>query len=316
MGSVRSEAAGGGYPSALLSRSHTLGSSHWLTDAAWLGGLMVAAGAAWRGLAAHHPAVRLLATGYLAVEGLFYLWSKLRLRHVSKLWEIVPDSSRLPIHFERFLQLRDVFCIREFLSGWFMGAPVETILRGNAEEFVAYGFHCRLLHQLSEPEQANIRGFLDDVERAWGFRFAPGYDPHLPFMCHLWEPLRAYHKPLVLFALTELAARTAHVLMWLMGFRPGHEGGFSCWHAPPLSPTPPGAATLSPPMSPVGARRPPGLSLRRHSTSEAVAGVVHHAAEHALDATLTVTSAAAAVVAAQHPHGGPAPLSPDRKSVV
>lgn len=78
MGSVRSEAAGGGYPSALLSRSHTLGSSHWLTDAAWLGGLMVAAGAAWRGLAAHHPAVRLLATGYLAVEGLFYLWSKLR----------------------------------------------------------------------------------------------------------------------------------------------------------------------------------------------------------------------------------------------
>lgn len=125
---------------------------------------------------------------------------------------------------------------------------------------------------------------------------------------------RAYHKPLVLFALTELAARTAHVLMWLMGFRPGHEGGFSCWHAPPLSPTPPGAATLSPPMSPVGARRPPGLSLRRHSTSEAVAGVVHHAAEHALDATLTVTSAAAAVVAAQHPHGGPAPLSPRPQS--
>ena len=37
---------------------------------------------------------------------------------MSKLWEIVPDSSRLPIHFERFLQLRDVFCIREFLSGW------------------------------------------------------------------------------------------------------------------------------------------------------------------------------------------------------
>lgn len=54
----------------------------------------------------------------------------------------------------------------------------------------ACGCGLQLLHQLSEPEQANIRGFLDDVERAWGFRFAPGYDPHLPFMCHLWEPLR------------------------------------------------------------------------------------------------------------------------------
>jgi hypothetical protein len=29
-----------------------------------------------------------------------------------------PDTSRLQLQFERFLQLRDVFCIRQFLSGW------------------------------------------------------------------------------------------------------------------------------------------------------------------------------------------------------
>lgn len=32
---------------------------------------------------------------------------------------------------------------REYLTGWFQGAPFESIKRGNIEEFVIYGFWYR-----------------------------------------------------------------------------------------------------------------------------------------------------------------------------
>jgi hypothetical protein len=48
----------------------------------------------------------------------------------------------------------------------------------------------QLLHQLSTGEQAAVRRFVDRVEAAWGVRFAPGFDPGLRFMAHVWEPLR------------------------------------------------------------------------------------------------------------------------------
>lgn len=44
-----------------------------------------------------------------------------------------------------------------------MGAPADSIRRGNVEEFVAYGFHCRLLGQLNEAQRAQIERFVDDV---------------------------------------------------------------------------------------------------------------------------------------------------------
>ena len=137
---------------------------------------------------------------------------------------------------------------------------------------------------------------------------------------------RAYHKPLLLFLLTEAAARAAQLLLLLMGFRPAWQGRFTYWHAPPLAGSAAagggadkaaGEGPLSPlsprPLSPLS----PASRLRRRSTAgEAVgaavhhaADAVHHAAEHALHDILTVTSAAAAAVAAQHPHGPP-PLSP------
>lgn len=102
--------------------------------------------------------------------------------------------------------------------------------------------------------------------------------------------------------------------MLLMGFRPARQHGFTYWHSRPRSPAAldsaaAAAAALSPPMSPVLRRRSTGDTGAAQAAHKAP-GAVHQAAEQALDATLSVTSAAAAVVAAQHPHGGPSPLSP------
>lgn len=72
---------GSGYAASLLEPGqpgHALtGGRALLVDALWLGGLSVAGAVAWRLLAAH-PTARLLAAGYLAAEGLFYLYGKWR----------------------------------------------------------------------------------------------------------------------------------------------------------------------------------------------------------------------------------------------
>jgi hypothetical protein len=78
MQSTVGEAGGAvGYGATLLSRGQALPAGGWVADASWLGGLSAAAGVAWRLLAAH-PKLRLFVTGYIAVEGLFYGWSKQR----------------------------------------------------------------------------------------------------------------------------------------------------------------------------------------------------------------------------------------------
>ena len=74
---------------------------------------------------------------------------------------------------QRFLELHSVFELRDFLQGWFFGAPFETIRRENVkvracgqldslytlpvqltlscllQELIAYGFHTRRLDQLN-----------------------------------------------------------------------------------------------------------------------------------------------------------------------
>ena len=48
--------------------------------------------------------------------------------------------------------------LQEFLSGWFLGAPFESIRRGNALAFAAYAFYGRSLQQLPlqvRPDRAS-----------------------------------------------------------------------------------------------------------------------------------------------------------------
>jgi len=40
----------------------------------------------------------------------------------------VPDVSEIPAVKERFLQLHGVIDLRDFMSGWFHGAPFEVVL--------------------------------------------------------------------------------------------------------------------------------------------------------------------------------------------
>ena len=51
----------------------------------------------------------------------------------------------------RMLELGSIFGIQDFLSGWFHGVPFDQILRGNVLDFIAYGFYCKRVENLT-PE--------------------------------------------------------------------------------------------------------------------------------------------------------------------
>ena len=48
---------------------------------------------------------------------------------------------------QRFLSLASFMPV-DFLTGWFMGAPLDSICRRNVEDFIAYGFYCRTYGEL------------------------------------------------------------------------------------------------------------------------------------------------------------------------
>ena len=49
----------------------------------------------------------------------------------------------------RFLSLSAFMEVEDFARGWFCGAELEEIKRGNAEAFVAYSMYCRRKEELS-----------------------------------------------------------------------------------------------------------------------------------------------------------------------
>ena len=68
---------------------------------------------------------------------------------VNAVVEVPLDRQAVRKATQRFVGLHNVFELRDFLSGWFLGAPFESIKRGNVLELVAYGFYSRRLDQLT-----------------------------------------------------------------------------------------------------------------------------------------------------------------------
>ncbi|CAL5226232.1 g9076 [Coccomyxa viridis] len=133
---------------------------------------------------------------------------------------------------QRFLNLQLVFPLEDFLRGWFLGAPFESILRNNVEEFVAYAFYCRRWSELERKEADQVARFTTQCEKTWNVRFQQGNNPHINFMAHLWEPLKVCHKPVIVHLFSEVAGATNCVWMLALGFRKQCYEGTNYWTLP------------------------------------------------------------------------------------
>ena len=71
-----------------------------------------------------------------------------RYRIINQLVDFRYEPARVAEVKRRFLRLDKCIPLEGFLTGWFLGSPVEAIRRGNVEDFVAYGFYSRYMHEL------------------------------------------------------------------------------------------------------------------------------------------------------------------------
>lgn len=121
--------------------------------------LAAAVAASWLG-----SALKLLATharwtdvllAYLSLELTFFAWQYRRYRIAN---QVVHDPPNLPPGLDRTVTITDYLLshdvpLQEFVEGWFHGAPLEQIKRGNMIEFLAYGIFYTQYLALSGEEQ-------------------------------------------------------------------------------------------------------------------------------------------------------------------
>lgn len=166
---------------------------------------------------------------YGALEFAFQAWQQQRYAMCNLMSEDVPDAERIPLIKKRFMALHGVIDIRDFLSGWFHGAPFEDLRHGNIQDFVAYGFYCSAYRALPILQRQATDSFIEEVSATWDVSFPEGFNPAVAPMTHLWEPLRVGFKPLVVHLASEACGTLTRLLLHLQGYTRLKHDGFAFW---------------------------------------------------------------------------------------
>ncbi len=79
-----------------------------------------------------------------------------------------------------------------------------------------------LIHDLVSEimqEADQVAQFTTQCEKTWNVKFQQGNNPQISFMAPLWEPLRVFHKPVIVHLFSEVARATNSLWMLALGFR-------------------------------------------------------------------------------------------------
>lgn len=146
---------------------------------------------------------------------------------------------------KRFLSLRTVISLPEFLSGWFHSKQYQLITHSDVERFFAYALYGRTLSSLSHQDYQTVSNYVSLCEVTWNATLPSGDFVHLPFMAHTLEPLQVVHKPLAVHLASEAAGWVVSLYLWCGGFVGHHHQGLPYWIHKPL---PTAAAAHKPPV--------------------------------------------------------------------
>jgi len=169
---------------------------------------------------------------WLPVELAYYLLNRSRYGTVNCQVEVPIVVEELRKVKDRFLTLSAFMSLEDFASGWFLGATLDEVKRGNAEAFVAYSMYCRRKEDLSEEMQREVEDFVRQVESRWHHSLEDGTNPDIQFMAHLWEPLRTLHTPLFIHLVSECMSVLSMLALALLGFQRHRCQGVVYWLKP------------------------------------------------------------------------------------
>jgi hypothetical protein len=123
---------------------------------------------------------------WLAMEMLFLFYAAWRHHSMSaNLSKPPPYPLGRKRLFSRILNCMLVHKVdfKEFISGWFLGAPFEQIRHGNLEEFFAWAFFATSPDKINVQEELEVKGMISDMCGALHIDFPPGFTPGM-FVCY------------------------------------------------------------------------------------------------------------------------------------
>lgn len=107
-----------------------------------------------------------------------------------------------------------------FLSGWFVGADVSELRRGNMVVFLAWTMYAKEWSATDAEERKDIMDTVKVVEGKLGFRLGPGFNPQVTSIRHTLDPVVPFsHRPLVLYAVLGFFRAVVRAGLNLCGFR-------------------------------------------------------------------------------------------------
>lgn len=152
--------------------------------------------------------------------------------------EMRMDPEELIMNVLDDLQSLPDYGVEDFLAGWFLGAPLEDVKRGNAAEFLAWAMYNVEVASLSTPQRAAVERMLGELKRRFGATFVPGYNPDV--RCSRFTLMPAspslLHRPLAFYVGITVCKVIFHTLLFQAGFIPYRCGAISYWFRPSARP--------------------------------------------------------------------------------
>lgn len=167
----------------------------------------------------------LILRSYALAECIFYFWYRRRREWYQ---EHLPGRPLIGME-ERKELIRNVVDAldnpKAFLEGWFLGTDISQLQRGNLADWILWAFFNE------SPDRASSVRALDDGERAaeidtyvdilaekCGTTFEPGYNPAVKCVRLTVDPVKAIHRPAVLYLAIAIFDVAISFTLWKLGY--------------------------------------------------------------------------------------------------
>lgn len=123
--------------------------------------------------------------------------------------------------------------LKKFFSGWFHGAPFESLKRQNIVEHLAHHEFAGIYRELPKEKQEEIMQAVEMLEdEGFKMKLPEGINRDVKLMCPALESVQAWYRPLVLYVLIYFMKQSERGILWLKGFKVFNSGGIKYLYRP------------------------------------------------------------------------------------